>query len=261
MGGVWLERNLPLILHHVLELLSHNKTTSTHIDAVYSRKCVNFILRSSFSKLLGESAQLMAAKQLCQMVAQLCSPTSIPSKTDEGERSLEGGGGGAVSDKSIVAKQHMVVCAILEVGSLVVSLNTSSLALVVGDTSQLSQEQPSSLVTTLTTILSHTNLATRLSGAWCLHCVGVALPSQLSSLVTFFLEKLKGCRGQPEALVGYSYAVAALLSTTRTNNLGVPNSTAEVSEYVYIILGVMHKNDNFYINLALATYTYMCKLY
>ena len=83
MGGVWLERHLPLILCHILDLLTHSKTTSTHIDAVYSRKCIGFIIKSVFNRLLGESAQLAATKHLCSLIIQYTNHTSSNGLSNE----------------------------------------------------------------------------------------------------------------------------------------------------------------------------------
>lgn len=69
MGGVWLEKHLPLVTRHLLYLLVNPKTITTHVDAVYSRKCINFVLRISFSRLLGETSQTAAAKCLCQIIS------------------------------------------------------------------------------------------------------------------------------------------------------------------------------------------------
>ena len=125
MGGVWVGRNLATITRHVLELVSHPKTTQSHIDAVYSRQCVGFIFRSVFGKLLGESAQFVAAKQLCQLiVAMLTTPTSSSVgggiSVGEGEQPLEGSSGGGATpggggEKKTV-NQHAVICSMLEIG-------------------------------------------------------------------------------------------------------------------------------------------------
>ena len=128
MGGVWVERNLSTITRHVLELVVHPKTTQSHIDAVYARQCVGFIFRSVFGKLLGESAQFVAAKQLCQLiVAMLTTPTSASVGglgggvlVGEGEQPLEGSSGGGVTpggggEKKTV-NQHAVICSMLEIG-------------------------------------------------------------------------------------------------------------------------------------------------
>jgi hypothetical protein len=65
LGGRWLERNLRQFVTHLLtELLSHPKTTMTHIDAVFARRCVGHVIRVLVVRLLGEKAQLSACKDL-----------------------------------------------------------------------------------------------------------------------------------------------------------------------------------------------------
>jgi len=68
MGPVWLEKNLDVFTNHILELVANPKAATSHVDAVYSRKCVNFILRRSFGRLLGEKAQFTALKVLATTV-------------------------------------------------------------------------------------------------------------------------------------------------------------------------------------------------
>ena len=68
MGGLWLERNISVFLNHVLDLVANPKATPTHVDAVYARKCVCFIMRSVIGGLLGEKAQIAAAKEICQII-------------------------------------------------------------------------------------------------------------------------------------------------------------------------------------------------
>ena len=68
MGGRWLERNASVFLHHILYLVASPKATPTHVDAVYARKCVNFILRSVIGGMMGEKVQIAAAKEICQVI-------------------------------------------------------------------------------------------------------------------------------------------------------------------------------------------------
>ena len=70
LGGLWLERNISVFLHHVLDLVANSRATSTHVDAVHARKCVLFIMRSVISGLLGEKAQISAAKEICQYLVK-----------------------------------------------------------------------------------------------------------------------------------------------------------------------------------------------
>lgn len=68
LGGQWLERNFATFLSHVVDLVSHPRATQTHVEAVYSRRCVSFILRATIGSLLGEKAQIAAAKDICQAI-------------------------------------------------------------------------------------------------------------------------------------------------------------------------------------------------
>ena len=68
MVWLWLERNIAELLGHVLGLVSNPRACPTHVDAVYARKCVNFILRSVIGGILSEKAQITAAKEICQVI-------------------------------------------------------------------------------------------------------------------------------------------------------------------------------------------------
>lgn len=68
LGGTWLERKLSTFVAHVLDLVANPKAANSHVDAVYSRKCINFILRGTIGKLLGEGAQAAACKEIAQII-------------------------------------------------------------------------------------------------------------------------------------------------------------------------------------------------
>lgn len=70
LGGQWLERNFATFLSHVLDLVSHPRATQTHVEAVYSRRCVSFMLRATLGGLLGEKAQIAAGKEICQAIGK-----------------------------------------------------------------------------------------------------------------------------------------------------------------------------------------------
>ena len=70
LGGQWLERNFATFLSHVLDLVSHPRATQTHVEAVYSRRCVSFMLRATLGGLLGEKAQIAAGMELCQAIGK-----------------------------------------------------------------------------------------------------------------------------------------------------------------------------------------------
>lgn len=69
LGGSWLEANFPAFLSLLMDLASNSRATQTPGDAALTRRCVSFILRSTLGSLLGEKAQINAAKQLCIAVA------------------------------------------------------------------------------------------------------------------------------------------------------------------------------------------------
>ena len=233
-----MERNLPVITKHILELVSQPRTISTHIDAVYSRKCISFILRSVFGRLLGESAQFLAAKHLCQFVSQtVASSLSQPPKRQSSKENMSEQQGSTSGDRDkekdrFCLQQHMVICAVLEIGALVYSLNTAALPLVTGEagggtSAQELIQKKTPFLSAINGVLLHQQQAPRLAAAWCMFCVGLALPSQLSTLVDFCLLQLKGSQRSVVAVSGYSYATAALLGTVRSSELGLPSSKAK----------------------------------
>lgn len=73
LGGQWLERNFSAFLSHILDLVSqsHPKAIQSQMDAIGCRRCVSFILRATVGGLLGEKAQIAAAKEICQAIWKL----------------------------------------------------------------------------------------------------------------------------------------------------------------------------------------------
>ena len=43
---------------HILDLVANPKATPTHVDAVYARKCVTFVMYATVGRMLGEKAQV-----------------------------------------------------------------------------------------------------------------------------------------------------------------------------------------------------------
>ncbi|XP_043914483.1 HEAT repeat-containing protein 5B isoform X2 [Protopterus annectens] len=212
LGGQWLERNFATFLSHVLELVSHPRATQSHVDAVYSRRCVSFILRATVGSLLGEKAQIAAAKEICQAIAKQM--RAVEAVVNEANNENKPGN----SDAS--ATQHMMVCALQELGSLVQSLNATA--------SPLIQEPSVGLLETVTSVLLHPSMAARLAAAWCLRCVAMALPFQLTPLLDRYAERLNTLKTSPEAVSGYSFAMAALLGGVHECPLGIPHAKGKM---------------------------------
>ncbi|XP_051880477.1 LOW QUALITY PROTEIN: HEAT repeat-containing protein 5B [Pristis pectinata] len=212
LGGQWLERNFAIFLTHVLELVSHPRATQSHVEAVYSRRCVSFILRATVGSLLGEKAQIAAAKEICQAIAkQMKAVESVMNDANNDSKS------GAAD---VSASQHVMVCALQELGSLVQSLSATA--------SPLLQEPSIGLLETVTSVLLHPSMAARLGAAWCLRCVAVALPYQLTPLLDRCAECINNLKTSPEAVTGYSFAMAALLGSVHQCPLGIPHSKGKM---------------------------------
>ncbi|GFO34553.1 heat repeat-containing protein 5b, partial [Plakobranchus ocellatus] len=207
MGGLWLERNICVFLTHVLELVASPRATPSHVDAVYARKCVQFIMRSVIGGMLGEKAQIAAAKEICQVI--------IKQMNTVGEASVEAADGKGQS-QDLTASQHVIVCALHELGCLVLRLGTSA--------SPLVAEPASGIIEPVVSVLIHPSHAARLSASWCLASIAVALPSQLTPLLDRCVERMDKLRSSPEAVAGYSSALAALLGGVYQCPLGIPHS-------------------------------------
>ena len=70
--------------------------------------------------------------------------------------------------------------------------------------------------------------AARLAAAWCLRSIAVALPSQMTILLERAMSRMHHLKSSPEAVSGYSYALAALLGGVRYVNLGIPHAKGKV---------------------------------
>lgn len=208
MGSAWLERNLQTFLTHILDLVANPKAASSHVDAVYSRKCINFILRSIIGKMLGEKAQTSACKELIHIIAkQMNSIDFNPENAKD-------------SNQETLFSQHLLVCALQELGSLVLSLGTTAQSLL--------NDQSLSFIDAVSAVLIHPCSAARLAAAWCLRCVCVAVPSQITPLIDRFIEAIETMRSSPEAIAGYSGALAGVLGSVRLSPLGIPHTKGKI---------------------------------
>lgn len=204
MGGTWLERNLQTFLTHILDLVANPKVASSHVDAVYSRKCINFVLRSTIGKMLGEKAQSSACKEIVHIIAKQMSTIDFNPENAKD------------SNQETLFSQHLLVCALQELGSLVMSLGTTS--------QNLLNDQHLNFIDTTCAVLIHPCSAARLAAAWCLRCVCVAVPSRITPLVDRFIESIETMRSSPEAISGYSAALAGVLGSVRLSPLGIPHT-------------------------------------
>uniref|UniRef100_A0A1B6GMZ3 HEAT repeat-containing protein 5A n=1 Tax=Cuerna arida TaxID=1464854 RepID=A0A1B6GMZ3_9HEMI len=206
MGSNWLERNLNTILAHVLDLVANPKAASSHVDAVYARKCINFILRSVLGRMLGEKAQISAVKEMTLIVAKQM--TSIDFNPENAKD----------CNQETLFGQHLLVCALQEMACLIQSLGTTASNLLTS----------SNLVDAVMAVLIHPCQAARLAAAWCLRCLCVAVPSQNTPVIDRCIENIESMRSSPEAISGYSAALAAVLGGVKLSPLGVPHTKGKI---------------------------------
>lgn len=214
LGGSWLEKNLAVFLSHILSLVSQSnpKATQTQIDAVCCRRCVSFILRATLGGLLGEKAQIAAAQEICQAVWKL--KRVMDAVLSDGNLETR------LSSTDVTASQHMLVCALQELGNLIHSLGTTAAPLL--------QDSSTGLLDSVISVVLHPSISVRLAAAWCLHCIAVALPSYLTPLLDRCLERLSVLTSSPEAVTGFSFAVAALLGAVTHCPLGIPHGKGKI---------------------------------
>uniref|UniRef100_A0A673BT42 HEAT repeat-containing protein 5A n=1 Tax=Sphaeramia orbicularis TaxID=375764 RepID=A0A673BT42_9TELE len=203
LGASWLESNFSSFLSLLMELASHGKATQTASDAVVTRHCVSFILRSTLGSLLGEKAQTNAAKQLCVYVAA--------HKRTIGE---------CCSCADVSSSQHVLVCCLMELGALVQGLGSTAGPLVT--------DASTGLLDSVVSVLLHPAYSARLAAAWCLRCIAMAMPSQCSLLLDRCTERLVALKSSPEAVSGYAAAVTALVAAVQQCPLGIPSTKGKV---------------------------------
>ncbi|XP_014295577.1 HEAT repeat-containing protein 5B isoform X2 [Microplitis demolitor] len=208
LGGAWLERNIGVFVSHVLDLVANPKAANSHIDAVYSRKCINFVLRGTIGKLLGEGAQAAACKEIAHIILkQMNSIDFNPENAKD-------------FNQETLFSQHLLVCALQEIGNLMLSLGTTA--------SNLILDHSLCLIDTIMAVLIHPCQAARLAASWCLRCICVAVPSQITPLIDRCVEGIENMRSSPETIAGYSSALAAVLGSVRLSPLGVPHTKGKI---------------------------------
>ncbi|CAH2095245.1 unnamed protein product [Euphydryas editha] len=209
MGGVWLERNMTSFLTHVLDLVANPKAASSHVDAVYSRKCINYILRNTLGKMLGEKAQASACREIIQIVAkQMNSIDFNPENAKD-------------CNQETLFSQHLLVCALTEAGALALQLGTAVHGLVA--------DASLALLDTVFSVLEHPCVAARLGAAACLRGLCRAHPALLTPLLDRAVDALDVPRPTPHRISGYSAALAAILGAVQHSPLGVPHGRGKVA--------------------------------
>uniref|UniRef100_A0A671MD20 HEAT repeat-containing protein 5A n=1 Tax=Sinocyclocheilus anshuiensis TaxID=1608454 RepID=A0A671MD20_9TELE len=212
LGGAWLETHFSCLLSLLMEWVSHARATQYPADAVSCHCCASFILRATLGTLLGEKAQIAAAKEICQLISK--QKRVVDAALHEGNMEAR------VRPADVAASQHVLVCALLELGSLLQDLSSTAAPLLL-DTSI-------GMLDTVISVLLHPSASARLAAAWCLRCVAVGNPAQVAVLLDRCAERLNALKSCPEAVAGYSAAIAALLGAVQLCPLGISHSKGKV---------------------------------
>uniref|UniRef100_A0A672MR71 HEAT repeat-containing protein 5A n=1 Tax=Sinocyclocheilus grahami TaxID=75366 RepID=A0A672MR71_SINGR len=212
LGGAWLENHFSCLVSLLMVWVSHARATQYPADAVSCRCCVSFILRATLGTLLGEKAQIAAAKEICQLISK--QKRVVDAALHEGNMETR------VSPADVAASQHVLVCALLELGSLLQDLSSTAAPLL--------QDTSIGMLDTVISVLLHPSASARLAAAWCLRCVALGMPAQGAVLLDRCAERLNALKSCPEAVAGYSAAIAALLGAVQLCPLGVSHSKGKM---------------------------------
>ncbi|XP_043232384.1 HEAT repeat-containing protein 5B-like isoform X2 [Amphibalanus amphitrite] len=205
LGGLWLERHLATFIGHILELAASPRAAVTHVDSVYVRKCVLYILHSTLGRMLGEKTQFAACKELVAVVSR---QVNIDLAAEASRESPEHN------------SHQAIVCALQQLGGLVQGLGTAA--------GNLISDNTVNLLDAVVSVLTHPSQAARFAAAWCLRCICIAVPSHLTPLIDRCTDRLDSLRNSPEAVSGYTAALAALLGAVHLSPLGVPHCKGKV---------------------------------
>lgn len=106
------------------------------------------------------------------------------------------------------------------------------------------------IVEPVVSVLTHPVPAARLAAAWCLRCISVSMPAQMTILIERCLHRIQHMKSSPEAITGYTYALAALLGGVRETSLGIPHAKGKVScLYTIVDVKVLNEYEIVYIQI------------
>uniref|UniRef100_A0A0N4VTA2 HEAT repeat-containing protein 5B n=1 Tax=Haemonchus placei TaxID=6290 RepID=A0A0N4VTA2_HAEPC len=211
MGATWLERNLAPICRHLLEvaakcgILAYTNSPVQAAEAIFLRRCVSYILRATVGTMLSEQAQITACKYLGQLLADY-----INSFDYSVEPTVE-----RILGAEAYASAQAAVVATLELSNLVRQIGTAVTPLFV---------EASGIMEPVFACLLHPILSARTATAWCLRCVTMAVPSQLTPLIDRCISRLEHMKSCSDAISGYSLALAALIAAASDCKLGIPHA-------------------------------------
>lgn len=209
MGTVWLQKYLSAVIIHILELVASPKAIPSHIESVYSRKCISFIVHSVLFGMLPEAGQIHAMKELCKIITkQMDLVHHIVTSESAGD---------STSNIDVINTRHVLVCALDGIASLALNLSSSVETL-------LSDR----VVSAVLSVLIHPAPAAWLAAAWCMRCCALAIPRMLTKFMDVCVKKMSSLKSSPDALTGYGHTLAAIIGGLHQCPLGIPYKKAKV---------------------------------
>ncbi|KNC87802.1 hypothetical protein SARC_00059 [Sphaeroforma arctica JP610] len=185
VGPQWVEGNSGLILAHFLNLLSVSRLPARLADAVAARTIVTEMIYDAVHTTLDEAGQVKTVKELCKAITQ------------------------CVQLPNLNAAQHAIVAALRCVSRLLLQLDSAS--------------HPcfEAVRTAAFSVVASKAVSVRVSVAWCLRCLVIALPRNHAALMLECVDKLY-VKESLEATHGYAICLAAMASVIPCTGLGVP---------------------------------------
>ncbi|EYB85149.1 hypothetical protein Y032_0303g1878 [Ancylostoma ceylanicum] len=211
MGATWLERNLAVVCRHFLELaakcggIAYTNSPAQAAEAIFLRRCVSYILRATVGTMLSEQAQITACKYLGQLLADYIN--SFDYSVEPGVERILGAEAYSSAQAAVVAT--------LELSNLVRQIGTAVTPLFV---------EASGIMEPVFACLLHPIVSARTATAWCLRCITMAVPSQLTPLIDRCISRLEHMKSCSDAISGYSLALAALIAAASDCKLGIPHA-------------------------------------
>ncbi|KAJ3149761.1 hypothetical protein HDU89_003518 [Geranomyces variabilis] len=193
-GPKFVEVNYAAIVKSILDIATHPKLISSAADAVLMRECCGFLLREAVGKMLSETAQINAVKELGTGWLRKWPP---------------------VLGTDVAPPDLALVCVLNELASLLIDLGPA----VAGE--------EGAIIEPLLKLLGHPSRSVNLALAWCLRCLSAALPSYMPTLIGKLMalvqKDLPNLHGdKPEFLarfLGYGNVLVGLISAAPTRTL------------------------------------------
>ncbi|KRY68076.1 HEAT repeat-containing protein 5B [Trichinella pseudospiralis] len=218
LGSSWFEKSLSKCVRHFFDLVTSGcQGSAGHGEAIFIRQCAVFALSNPLLKLFSEKMQMIACKEMGQIIAEHMNSFDSMSEADS-ERS---------TFWDLNGTHHAVECLLRVLSVLVMRIGSVAAPLFV---------EASGILEPIFSVLLHPSELCRLAAAWCLRCISITVPSLMTPLLERCLLRLEHNKNSANAISGYSCATAALTAAVCHCPLGIPNSKCKASRLVQLAL-------------------------